>query len=143
MHAVGVISDTEAAKGSVPGLERAIPKTKGPEVASLLHQLGVELHRSPYGPTIRKLLLEIDSGCKERLPKRPSKKAEPEPVEAAAEVAATPTPEPKKPTAKKKTAARAAESAPVKKVVKKKVASPKESTAKKAAPRKRRPPIAW
>ena len=74
LRVVGVISDAEAAKGSVPGLERVVPKSKGTEVGTMLHQLGVELYRSPYGPTIRKFLLEIDPGCKDRLPKRPSKK---------------------------------------------------------------------
>ncbi|NOZ41196.1 MAG: hypothetical protein GXP24_13370 [Planctomycetes bacterium] len=76
MRVVGVISDKEAAKGSVPGLERIVPKSKGIEIGTVLHQLGVELHRSPYGPTIRKLLLEIEPSCKDHLPKRPSKKAE-------------------------------------------------------------------
>ena len=76
MRVVGVISDTEAKKGTVTGLERTVPKSKGIEVGTILHQLGVELHRSPYGPNIRKLLLEIAPDCKERLPKRPSKKAE-------------------------------------------------------------------
>lgn len=77
MRVVGVISDAEAKKGTVPGLERAVPKNKGTEVGTILHQLGVELHRSPYGPNIRKLLLEIEPTCKENLPKRPSKKVEP------------------------------------------------------------------
>ncbi|MDZ4659013.1 MAG: hypothetical protein SH868_15660 [Bythopirellula sp.] len=77
MRVVGVVSDAEAAKGSVPGLERAVPKTKGAEIGGLLHQLGVELHRSPQGPTIRKILLEIDPSCKDRLPKRQVKKDEP------------------------------------------------------------------
>ena len=76
MRVVGVISDKEAKKGSVPGLERIVSKSKGAEIGTILHQLGVELHRSPYGPTIRKLLLEIEPKCKESLPKRPSKKDE-------------------------------------------------------------------
>src|SRR4030095_5367183 len=38
--AVGVISDAEADKGQVPGMERAIPKNKGVEFGSLLQQLG-------------------------------------------------------------------------------------------------------
>ncbi len=75
MRVVGVVSDKEAAKGSIPGLERVVPKSKGTEVGTILHQLGVELHRSPYGPTIRKLLLEIEPSCKNDLPKRPNKKA--------------------------------------------------------------------
>jgi endonuclease-3 len=74
MRIIGVISDTEAAKGTVPGLERTIPKNKGIDAGMLLHQLGIELHRSPYGPTIRKILLEITPECKDRLPKRPVKK---------------------------------------------------------------------
>ena len=50
LRIVGVITDAEAAKGVVPGLERTVPKSKGAEVGSQLHQLGVEMHRSPYGP---------------------------------------------------------------------------------------------
>lgn len=79
LHTVGVISEDEFAKQSVPGLERTIPKTKGIEVGSLLHQLGVEVGRNPFGQTARKLLLEIDPTCKDRLPKRHTKK----PQEAA------------------------------------------------------------
>lgn len=90
LHTVGVISDGEFAKSVVPGLERAIPKIKGAEVSSLLHQLGVEVGRNPYGPSARKLLLEIDPGCKDRLPKRPTQKPK---VEA-------PPPPPPKPAAK-------------------------------------------
>lgn len=70
MHVVGVINDSEYKSGAVPGLERVVPKTKGVEVGSLLHQLGVEIGRNPYGPNARKLLLEIDPKAKDRLPKR-------------------------------------------------------------------------
>lgn len=70
MHVVGVISDNELKGGNVPGLERVVSKNKGVEVGSLLHQLGVEIGRNPYGANARKLLLEIDPKCKDRLPKR-------------------------------------------------------------------------
>ena len=70
MHTVGVISDSELKARAVPGLERVVGKTKGVEVGSLLHQFGVEIGRNPYGPNARKLLLEIDPKCKDRLPKR-------------------------------------------------------------------------
>jgi endonuclease-3 len=70
MEVVGVISENEAKTGNIPGLERAIPKNKGAEYGSLLHQLGVEAGRSPYGPITRKLLLEIAPDAKARLPKR-------------------------------------------------------------------------
>ncbi|MGD9632970.1 MAG: hypothetical protein AB7G28_14680 [Pirellulales bacterium] len=70
MHVIGAISDAELKSGTVPGLERVVSKNKGVEVGSLLHQLGVEIGRNPYGPNARKLLLEIDPKCKDRLPKR-------------------------------------------------------------------------
>jgi hypothetical protein len=70
LHTVGVISNDEFEKRVVPGLERVVPKSKGAEVGSLLHQMGVEVARNPYGPQARKLMLEIDPNCKDRLPKR-------------------------------------------------------------------------
>ncbi len=79
LHTVGVISDDEFAKSTVPGLERAVSKSKGVEVASLIHQLGVEVGRNPYGQAARKLMLEIDPHCKDRLLKRPTQR----PVEVA------------------------------------------------------------
>jgi hypothetical protein len=88
LHTVGVISDDEQAKGVVPGLERAVPKNKGAEVGSLLHQLGVEVGKNPYGPAARKLMLEIDPNCKDRLPKKAAPKPpEPVPVKAPEPVA--------------------------------------------------------
>jgi endonuclease-3 len=104
LHTVGVISDDEFAKNGVPGLERAVSKSKGPEVGSLLHQAGVELGRNPYGQAARKLMLEIDPKCKDRLPKRPTHRPEAD----AAGAQAAPQPEPaaakaarKEPAAKK------------------------------------------
>jgi hypothetical protein len=88
LHTVGVISDDEFAKNVVPGLERAVPKNKGAEVASLFHQAGVEVGRNPYGPNARKLMLEIDPNCKDRLPKRAAPKPpEPEPAPAKSKAA--------------------------------------------------------
>jgi endonuclease III len=93
MHVVGVISDSELKSATVPGLERVVSKNKGVEVGSLLHQLGVEIGRNPYGTNARKLLLEIDPKCKDRLPKRKA----PEPP-------APPPPPPAPPVAKGKAA---------------------------------------
>lgn len=98
LHTVGVISDDEFSKGVVPGLERAVSKNKGPEVGSLLHQLGVEVGRNPYGLPARKLMLEIDPNCKDRLPKRPTQRPEPEPVKPPA----PPKPMPAAASSKKK-----------------------------------------
>jgi hypothetical protein len=93
MCVVGVISESEKQKGIVPGLERAVSKRKGVEYGSLLHQLGVEVGRNPYGPTARKLLLEISPQCKDRLPKRHTKRPElkqPPPAEPAEKPASKP-----------------------------------------------------
>ena len=126
LHTVGVISNDEFSKGLVPGLERAVPKNKGAEVASLLHQLGVEVGRNPYGQVARKFMLEIDPACKDRLPRRPVKAPEPPP--APPKTAATAAAEAKRATAAAE-AKRAAEA-------KKKGAAAKQAPPAKAAPKK-------
>lgn len=70
MFAVGVINDAEAGKGQIPGVERAIPKNKGIEFGSLLHQFGADLAASPGSSKLRAILAEIDPQYKERLEKR-------------------------------------------------------------------------
>ena len=72
---LGVLTEAEAAKKRVPGLERAIPKNKGVEFGSLLHQLGVDFMTSPYSSRVRAIVLEIDPDAKNRLPKRAPKRA--------------------------------------------------------------------
>jgi hypothetical protein len=79
---VGVVTAKEAESGEVPGLERAIPKNKGIEFGSLLHQLGVDLLNRPFAQEVRDLLVAINPEAKDRLPKRGAKKKE---EEAAAE----------------------------------------------------------
>ncbi len=74
---LGVIDDAEAEKRTVPGMERAIPKNKGIEFGSLLHQLGADFHASPHSPKVRAVLLEIDPEAKDRLPKRGKKADQP------------------------------------------------------------------
>jgi endonuclease-3 len=140
LEIVGAITPAEAAKQTVPGLERAILKTKGVEFGSLLHQLGVDLAANPHSPTVRKVLLEIEPECKDRLPKRGGKKKSDSQEEAAAEAAAgndgknKKRPETKKkdkkpPTAKKKPA-------PTKKTSKKRPAT--AAAGKKAGPTKKK-----
>jgi endonuclease-3 len=92
MVAVGAASEAEAAKHEVPGLERAIPKSKGVEFGSLLHQLGADLFASPFG-NARKVVLEIDPEAKDRLPKR---KTTPEPAAKPEKQEAKPAKEPAK-----------------------------------------------
>jgi len=70
-----VINQSQADQHKVPGLARAISKNKGVEFGSLIHQLGVDFYASPFSPRVRSIILEIDPSAKERLPKRPAKKA--------------------------------------------------------------------
>jgi len=92
---VGAISDQEHQKHQVPGLERLVPKAKGVEFASLLHQLGAEFVMNPHGTNLQKILLEIASDAKTRFPKRGSKRPP---------VADIPAPEPKRKAAPPKLA---------------------------------------
>ena len=46
-----IITEAEADKKSLPGIERAITKTKGGEFASLLHQFAVEFHQNAKSPS--------------------------------------------------------------------------------------------
>src|SRR5947208_592683 len=84
LHAVGILSDNEADKGQVPGLERAIPKNKGVEFGSLLQQLAADLVASPGSSKVKSILSEIDPGFKERLAARQARLE----AQAAADAAA-------------------------------------------------------
>jgi endonuclease III len=75
---VGAITPSEQAAGAAPGLERAIPKNKGIEFGSLLHQLAADLVANPHAPGVHKILLEINPAAKDRLPKRSKKPVEEE-----------------------------------------------------------------
>jgi endonuclease III len=66
----GLIQESDAAAGVVPGLERAIPKNLGVEFGSLLHQLGADFVASPFTPSLHAVLLEINPEIKDRLPRR-------------------------------------------------------------------------
>ena len=147
---IGLINEKEARKGEIPGLERAVPKTKGREFASLMHQLAVAYHRTPFSPQVRKTVLEIDSGAKDRFPKRGGTKKAEKPAAGvkkaktakavAKKVPAKKTTE--EPAAKKKTSEKkSTEKKTVKKkpVVKKaKVAAKKKSPTKSLARKKPR-----
>lgn len=73
---LGAITEKEAQKHIVPGVERAIPKTKGIEFASIMHELAVDFQASPFSKKLRDLLLEIAPDAKERFPKRESESKE-------------------------------------------------------------------
>ncbi len=80
---LGIINEAEKAEQTVPGMERAIPKNKGVEFGSLLHQLGADMVAGPYSPALHKILLEIAPEAKDRLPKRHHKSAKVSVVEEA------------------------------------------------------------
>ncbi|TWU18463.1 hypothetical protein [Allorhodopirellula heiligendammensis] len=98
----GIASQNEASDGRVPGLERAIPKSKGVEFASLLHQPAVALLVDPADADARKLLETVSKGssadldewlvskkaAKKRVAKRKAEERETAKAEAEAEAAA-------------------------------------------------------
>ncbi len=132
--ALEIITEAEAKSGTAPGLERTIPKSKGVEVGSMMHQLGVEVGKNPYGQNARKLLLAIDPGCKDNLPKRPAKPVEAKP---AAPPKQTPEKAPEKTPPGKAGATKSTKAAATKKPAEEKTgakaSSPKQPPAKPAA----------
>jgi endonuclease III len=83
LYLLGIISQSESQTGKISGLERVIPKSKGVEFGSLLHQLAADYVANPFSPNIRKLILSINSDAKDRFPKRGAKKDPEKPPEPA------------------------------------------------------------
>jgi endonuclease-3 len=73
---LGAVSESDAARQRIPGLERAIAKNKGVEFGSLLHQLAVDFAANPQAAKVKQVVGEIVPEARERLPK---KMAEPAP----------------------------------------------------------------
>ncbi len=71
---LGIISEAEATKGLIPGIERAIPKTKGSEFFAELHQLANDFLASPSSTKMRSILTEVAPDAKERIAARLSRK---------------------------------------------------------------------
>ena len=67
MLSTEIASQSEAMAGKVPGLERAIPKSKGIEFSGLLHQAAVALNKSTKDKTSRQLLDAVSKGSTKRL----------------------------------------------------------------------------
>lgn len=147
LRLLDLVSEKDAEKGEVPGLERAIPKSKGVEFGSLLHQFAADFTANPYAAAVKNILIEVDPTVAERLPKRraePKKAAEP--VEAA--TAKAPAGEQKKAAKKEeKKEEKKAESgekfAPRKKAaVEEKPAEPPKKSKAKPAPEVSAEPVA-
>ena len=145
-------TDQEVEEATVSGLERAIPKNKGPEFGSLLHELAVNFHENPFATALKKIMIEINPEVKDRLPKRGGKQkqepAEPEKSAKKATKKAAKAGDEEK-VAGKKTAKKAVKGTPAKeaeeektgkrKIVptKKKVKTPEKKVAKKVATTKK------
>ena len=133
---LGIVSEAEAKKRRLPGMERAIAKPKGVEFTSLLHQLGTDFDMTPFSSRVRAILLEIAADAKLRFPKRKTRKKAVEEVAqpAAPEKAATKKAATKKSTVKKQ--------AKGKKTITKKASKPKAAKRKQAARKKTTKPAA-
>ena len=97
LFVLGAITEAESRSGNPPGMERAIPKSKGQEFGSLLHQLGAEFTANPFSPQLREFLLSIAPDAKERFPKRASKKPEPPRRRTGRQEETRPQPAPRSP----------------------------------------------
>ena len=83
LRVLDLVTDKDVAAGVVPGLERAVAKSKGVEFGSLLHELGADYSANPYSPPVREILLQIDPECESRLPKRRADRSAAEAAEPA------------------------------------------------------------
>ena len=63
----GIASQTEAMSGKVPGLERAVPKSKAIEFSSLLHQAGIALNKNSKDKKARAVLDTVVKGASKQL----------------------------------------------------------------------------
>lgn len=94
MLKAGIVSEAEAATGKVPGLERAIPKSKAIEFSSMLHQAAVALQADPRDPTVWEVITAVNQDAQAAPEGKPSKpKTTKRASAAAAEPAAEPTAE--------------------------------------------------
>ena len=83
LRVLDLVTDKEAAAGEVPGMERAVAKSKGVEFGSLLHQLGADYLANPFSPQVREILLAIDPEAAKRFPQRRQPRPEPPPAPEA------------------------------------------------------------
>ena len=73
LYIVGIASEQERKSGTVAGLERAIPKNKGQEFGSLLHQFTADYVANAFSPHVKNLFMAMNPDSKQRMPKRGQK----------------------------------------------------------------------
>lgn len=120
LQATEIVTEAEAEKGQAPGLERTVPKSKGPAFASCLHQLAIANLTAPNAKATKAIMKEAGA-------------TEPKPAPAKAS----------KPAATKKKAAEKSSEQPAEKAGDKKSTAAKSSakakTSSKKAPAKKPP----
>ncbi|MEJ5341223.1 MAG: hypothetical protein WHT09_06610 [Thermogutta sp.] len=91
LNLLGLADESEVASGTVAGLERAIPKSKGVEFAWLLHEFAAEFWADHHAPVVAKVFKALDPQALERLEAWEQGLLQPA-TTAAAETAPPPTP---------------------------------------------------
>lgn len=146
--ATEIMSESEADKGQIPSLERTVPKSKGAEFASCLHQFGLLVAGSPGGKNTKAILKEAGAPEKKEKVKEDKPKDAPvakAPAKAPEKPAAKPTKDagkPETPKAEPKTEAKKPAATPPKKpaIPVKKAAPPAKKPPEKPAAKKPAPP---
>ena len=109
-----ILTQAEAEKKSLPGVERAIPKNKGFEFGALLHQFAVEFQQNPKNASVLAVFKELGVSPKAKAAEKPAPKKEvkasvvepPQPTVAVGQSKSKPVDEPETPKkAEKETAA--------------------------------------
>jgi endonuclease III len=122
-----VITSAEYEKKQVPGIERTIPKARGPEFASLLHQFAAEFHANPKSQLALSVFKDLGVSPKPK-PAPPPPKPAPEPAKKSAKKAEKPAAAPAKSEPASKTKTPQKKIAPVKKAVEQKKPKAKKPT---------------
>ena len=74
-----ILTQAEADKKGLPGVERAIPKNKGFEFGSLLHQFAVEFQQTPKNAAVVAVFKELGVSPKAKAIEKPAPKKEVKP----------------------------------------------------------------
>ena len=96
LRVLDLVTAKEAATGEVPGMERAIGKSKGVEFGSLLHQLGADYLSNPFSLQVREIILAIDPEAAKRFPQRRQTRSEAATAAESTDTAAPPAAPPRK-----------------------------------------------
>lgn len=93
---IGVAQSADMLKGAVSGLDRAVPKAKGGELFSLVHQFGVEFIADRKAPGVQAIMDELGIEIAAPKPTKPTKPVEKTPPVAPPAPAPAPAPAAKK-----------------------------------------------